>query len=73
MSETKLIRATRFDAECGKIGVTLFTPQPKPILIGFDSTSESVLIHLSIADAEQLRDTLIDIVREANENEQEGL
>jgi hypothetical protein len=68
-SASKILTTRRFDAECGKMSVTLFNPQAKPILISVDNTSQSTIIHLSIANAEQLRDALIDVITNANFNE----
>ena len=68
-TESKILTSRRFDAECGKLGLTLFKPQKKPILMSIDSNSTSIICHLSVADAEQLRDALIDVITDAVFNE----
>jgi len=68
-TESKILTSRRFDVECGKMNVVLFKSKQTPLLMSIDSTNTTFICHLSIADAEQLRDALIDVITDANFNE----
>ena len=68
--KSDIVNVRRCKAYCGKIGIVLFNPTyAHPIIITIDSPGVTSMYHLSVSDAEQLRDNLINIILESNDIE----
>ena len=70
-AKSKIIRIRHHNARCGDIGIVLFDPKQNtyPILLTMDLPGASTIYHLSVSDAEQLRDNLINTILESNDIE----